>query len=174
MIKKKMEDALNKQINEEMYSAYFYLAMVSYFENINLKGFAFWFKTQVQEEMFHMMKFHTFILERGGQVKLEAIAEPPQKFESPLKLIEEALKHERHITACINNLMDLAMDEKDHASRNLLNWFIDEQVEEEANFEEVLAKLQMVGDNKSMLLMLDNEMRQRPQGQNAFFPTPAV
>jgi ferritin len=174
MIKKKMEDALNKQINEEAFSSYLYLAMVAYFEEQNLKGFAHWFKTQVQEEAFHMMKLYNHIIERGGSVKLEAIDKPKHGWDSPFQLFEEALNHERHITECINNLMDVAIEEKDHAARNLLNWFVDEQVEEEDQFTEIVEKLKMIGDNKAMLLMLDTEMTQRQPGQNPYFPSPGA
>jgi ferritin len=176
MIKKKMEEALNKQINEEMYSAYFYLAMVSYCEKLSLKGFAHWLKAQVQEEMSHVMKFHGYIYGRGGEVKLEAIAKPQKEdWDSPLQLFQEALKHEEHISQCINNLMDVAVEIKDYASRNMLNWFVDEQVEEEETFCEIVEKLKMIGDNKAMLLMLDGEMQQRQPGINPFFaPTDAA
>jgi ferritin len=167
-----MEDALNKQINEEAFSAYFYLAMVSYFEQQNLKGFAHWFRTQVQEEMFHTMKFHNHLYERGGTVKLSAIKEPKQEWDSPFQLFEEAYKHEQYISQCINNLMDVAIAEKDHAARNLLNWFVDEQVEEEDSFSEILDKLKLIGDNGPMLLMLDSDMMQRQPGPNPFFPAP--
>lgn len=173
MINKKMEEALNKQINEEMYSAYFYMAMVHYFETVNLKGFAHWFMTQVQEEMLHSMKFRKYIADRGGEVRLSTINAPEHSFLSPLALCEAALNHEFHITECINNLMDLAISEKDHATRSLLNWYVDEQVEEEDNFTQVVEKLKMIGDNKAMLLMMDAEMMQRAPGMNPFFPTPA-
>lgn len=168
-----MVDALNKQINEEGFSSYLYLSMVTYFEVENLKGFAHWFRTQVQEEMFHVMKFYNFILERGGEPKLDAIEKPKYGWDSPIQLFEEALAHERHITECIDNLVDAAIEEKDHAARNLLNWFVDEQVEEEDQFNEILDKLRMIGDNKAMLLMLDGEMAQRQPGPNPFFPAPA-
>jgi len=173
MINKKMEDALNQQINEEMYSAYLYLAMVHYFEKMNLKGFAHWFMTQVQEEMLHTMKFRKYIADRGGEVTLKAINEPDHSWESPLALCDAALHHEFHITKCINDLMDLAIAEKDHATRSLLNWYVDEQVEEEDNFTQLVEKLKMIEDNKSMLLIMDTEMQQRMPGLNPFFPPPA-
>lgn len=172
MIKKRMVDALNKQINEEGFSSYLYLSMVTYFEMENLKGFAHWFRNQVQEEMFHMMKFYNYILERGGEPVLGAIEKPKFGWDSALQLFEEGLAHERHITECIDNLMDVAIEEKDHATRNLLNWFVDEQVEEEDQFTEILEKLKMIGDNKAMLLMLDNEMGSRQPGPSPYFPAP--
>lgn len=174
MLNKKMEEALNQQVNEEMYSAYFYMAMVHYFEKMNLKGFAHWFMVQVQEEMLHTMKFRKYIADRGGEVRLLAINAPVADFPSPLALCEAALNHEFHITRCINNLMDLAIAEKDHATRSLLNWYVDEQVEEEDNFTQLVEKLKMIGDNKATLLMMDAELQQRPQGLNPFFPAPAA
>jgi len=170
-----MEAALNKQVNEEMYSSYFYLAMVSYFEKLNLKGFAHWFRTQVQEEMFHGMKIYNYLLTRGGSPALEAINKPTmQDWKSPLEVFEDALKHENFITDCIDKLMDLAIEEKDHASRNFLNWYVDEQVEEEENFTELVEKLRMIGDNNAPLLMLDAELGGRQPGTDPFFPAPAA
>lgn len=174
MIKKRVEEALNKQINEEMFSSYLYLAMSAYFESKSLLGFAHWMKTQAQEEMFHSMKFFKHILERGGHVALQAIAEPKREWSSTLNAFEEALAHEEHITACINDLMTVAIEEKDHAVQNLLKWFVDEQVEEEANANEIVDKLKMIGDHGPMLLMQDKEMGLRLPGPNPFFPPPAA
>ncbi|MCP4214165.1 MAG: ferritin [bacterium] len=173
MIKKKIEDAINQQIQEEMFSSNLYLSMVAYFEEQNLKGFSYWMKTQVQEEMFHTMKLFSFVLDRGGKPKVPALAEPKKEWTSVLNVFEEAMAHEEHITNCINNLMDLAIEEKDHAARGLLSWFVDEQVEEEANFNEIVDKLKMIGDDKPSLLLQDKEMTQRPQGLNPFFGVPA-
>ncbi len=161
MIGKVMEDAINKQINEEMYSAYLYLSMSAYFESINLKGFANWMFVQYQEEVEHAMKFNEHLKNRGGRLKLFAIAEPPSEWESPLDAFKATLAHEQHITKCINELVDLAEKEKDRAAYNMLQWFIDEQVEEESNDEEIIAQLEMIGDNKNGLLMLDKELSQR-------------
>lgn len=171
MIKKKIEEAFNKQINEEMYSFYLYLSMAAWFDSINLKGFSLWMKIQAQEEMFHAMKFYNHILERGGNVELAKIAEPKTKWETPLNVYEESLAHERHITACIDNLMNLIQEEKDHAGQSLIQWFVDEQVEEEANFSEMVDKLKMIGDHNPLLLMQDKEMGQRQPGPNPFFNT---
>ncbi len=161
MIGKVMEDAINKQINEEMYSAYLYLSMSAYFESINLKGFANWMFVQYQEEVEHAMKFNEHLKNRGGRLKLFAIAEPPSEWKSPLDAFKATLAHEQHITKCINELVDLAEKEKDRAAYNMLQWFIDEQVEEESNDEEIIAQLEMIGDNKNGLLMLDKELSQR-------------
>ncbi|MCK5056406.1 MAG: ferritin [Candidatus Aminicenantes bacterium] len=173
MIKKKIEEAFNKQINEEIFSFYLYLSMAAWFDSINLKGFAHWMKIQAQEEMFHAMKFYNHILERGGNVGLAEIAGPKTKWESLLNVYEESLAHEGHITGCINDLMDLVIEEKDHAARSLLQWFVDEQVEEEANFSEMVDKLKMVGNHNPLLLMQDKEMGQRQPGPNPFFKTGA-
>ena len=167
MIDKEMEEALNKQINEEMYSAYLYLAMSSYFESIGLKGFAHWMYVQYQEEVGHAMKLYRYIFERGGKVKLYAIKEPPSEWESPLHAFEETLKHEQHITQCINDLVDLAEKKKDRATFNLLQWFINEQVEEEANDEEIISQLKLIGNSGHGLLMLDRELGKRVAGQEA-------
>ncbi|AGB04026.1 ferritin-like protein [Aciduliprofundum sp. MAR08-339] len=161
MIDKDIEEAINKQINEEMYSAYLYLSMSGYFESIGLRGFANWMYVQYQEEMDHAMKFYRYLIERGGRVKLYSINEPPHEWNSPLHAFEETLKHERHITECINNLVDLAEKKKDRATFNLLQWYVDEQVEEEANDEEIIQMLKMIGDKGQGLLMLDRELAKR-------------
>lgn len=173
MIKKKVEDALNKQINEEIFSSYLYLSMAAYFDSTSLGGFAHWLKVHAQEEMFHAMKFYTHIVERGGTVQLTALGDPKKKWDSPLNVFEEALAHENHITECINNLMDLAIEEKDHAAKSMLNWFVDEQVEEEDRFGNMVDKLKMAGDHGPLLLMQDKEMAQRPLGANPYVPAPA-
>ncbi len=161
MIDKDIEKAINKQINEEMYSAYLYLAMSAYFQDINLLGFANWMFVQYQEEISHAMKFYRYLIERGGRVELYAIEQPAKQWDSPLHALEETLKHERHITQCINDLADLAEQKKDRPTLNLLQWYIDEQVEEEANDEEIIAKLKMIGDSPHGLLMIDSQLAQR-------------
>ncbi len=161
MIDKEIEEAINRQINEEMYSSYLYLSMSAYFESLGLRGFANWMYVQYQEEKDHAMKFYRYLIERGGRVKLYAIKEPPHEWDSPLHAFEETLKHERHITQCINDLVDLAEKKKDRATFNLLQWYVDEQVEEEANDEEIIQKLKMIGDNPQGLLMLDRELAAR-------------
>ena len=161
MIDKEIEEAINRQINEEMYSSYLYLSMAAYFENMGLRGFANWMFVQFQEEKDHAMKFYRYLIERGGRVKLYEIKEPPHEWDSPLHAFEETLKHEKHITQCINDLVDLAEKKKDRATFNLLQWYVDEQVEEEANDEEIIQKLKMIGDNPQGLLMLDRELAAR-------------
>ncbi|UCH92608.1 MAG: ferritin [Candidatus Aminicenantes bacterium] len=168
MIKQKMQDAFNKQINEEMYSSYLYLSMAAYFEAVNLGGFSHWMRLQAQEEMFHAMKFFNHIVERGGEVELMAIKEPQKKWDSALKVYEDSLKHEQYITACINNLMDAAIEAKDYAGQNLLKWFVDEQVEEEDTFTDVLEKLKRIGDNEALLLLQDLEMAKRTPSVNPY------
>ncbi len=161
MINKKMQDAINKQINEELFSSYLYLSMSAYFETLNLKGFAHWMKIQAYEEQFHAAKLYNHIVERGGAVNLLPINEPAHSWKSALEIFEESLKHEYHITKCIDDLMNLSLEERDHASRTLLTWFVDEQVEEENSFTEMVEKLKMIGDNNPMLLMQDKEMLAR-------------
>ena len=162
MLSKKMEEALNKQINEEFYSYYLYLSMSAWFASKSMEGFARWMSMQAQEEMIHTMKFYNHILERSAKVKLLQINEPKSEWQSPLEIFENTLEHERHITGCINSLVRLAMDENDFASNSFLQWFIDEQVEEEATANNVLDQLKAIGDNSSGLFMLDREMAGRP------------
>jgi ferritin len=161
MIGKKMQDALNKQINEEMFSSYLYLAMSADFQAKNLAGAGSWMKAQADEETSHAMKFFHFILERGGEVELLPIAKPRKNWKSPLEAFEEAEKHEQHITRCIHDLVDLAVAEKDYATQNLLQWFVNEQVEEEAAAGEIVAKLKMVAESKNGLYMMDRELGAR-------------
>lgn len=172
MINKKMNDAFNKQINEEVFSSYLYLSMAAHFDSLGLSGFSRWFRLQAQEEMFHGMKFYNHIVERGGKVELKAIKDPEKKWISPLKAYEAALKHEQHITRCINDLMDLSMNERDHASKSMLQWFVDEQVEEEATATEIIDKLKLAGDRGEMLYMIDKELSARQPGLNPFDPAP--
>lgn len=158
---KKMEKALSKQINAEMYSAYLYLAMSAYFEGAGMEGFANWMKIQAQEEMIHAMKFYNYVFERGGKVELEAIEKPPSKYESSLDVFEKVLKHEQHVTSLINELYELAISEKDYASQSMLKWFIDEQVEEEDGAAKIVDKVKLAGDKGPGLFMLDKEMAAR-------------
>jgi len=161
MITQKMEEAINKQINEEFYSAYLYLGMAAYFASQNLSGFHHWLYFQYHEELEHAEKLYKYLIERGGQVRLMAIKEPEQNWKGPKDAFEAVLKHERYITGRINELVDIAEREKDRASFAMLQWFINEQVEEEARAQEILAKLEMVGDHKQGLLMIDRELAQR-------------
>ncbi len=160
MMNQKIQEAMNKQINAETYSAYLYLSMAAYFEDINLLGFASWMKCQAQEEMTHAMKFFNFVNERGGRVILTPIDGPPTSWESPLNVFEETYEHETKVSAMINDLVNLAIEEKDHASNNFLQWFVAEQVEEEASADEVVNKIKLAGDGGG-LFMLDKELGAR-------------
>jgi ferritin len=157
----KMAEALNKQLNNEIYSAYLYLSMSAHSTFIGLKGFANWFMVQYQEEMVHAMKIYDYINAQGGQVKLMAIAQPPTQFGSPLNMFEKTLQHEKFITKSINDLVDLAIEEKAHATNIFLQWFVTEQVEEEANDNEIIAKLKLVGKEGNGLFMIDKELAAR-------------
>ncbi len=161
MISVKMQEAINKQIQEELYSAYLYLAMAADSDEKNLKGFANWLQVQYKEETSHAMKLYQYLLERGGKVELKAIQAPPSKFGTPLEVFEQVLAHERHITAAINELYETALKEKDYAAQIFLQWFIEEQVEEEGNATEILEKLKMVGERSGGLLYLDKELKKR-------------
>lgn len=161
MINEKMEKAFNDQINKELYSEYLYLSMKAYFERLNLKGFVNWFNVQVQEEHAHAMGMFDYVHERGGEVELEAIEKPETKWESPLACFEQVLEHEEFVTSRINALMDVADEVKDRASLSFLNWYLKEQVEEEASVGDVLATLRLIGDDKKALLMLDKDLAAR-------------
>ena len=161
MISTNMEKALNDQINAETYSAYLYLSMAAYFEDQGLPGFAAWMKAQAQEELFHAMKFFNYVNERGGRVRLEAIAEPPLEWSSVVDTFEATLDHEKHVTSLINTLVDKAIAEKDHATNNFLQWFVGEQVEEEDTASDILSKLKLMGEATGGLFMLDRELGQR-------------
>lgn len=161
MINKRVETAINEQINAELWSAYLYLSMSAYFNEIGLNGFANWMRIQWQEETAHAMKFFGYLAERGGRVLLKPIADVPARWEGPLNAFEEVLKHEEHVTSLINNLMDIAIEEKDHATKSFLQWFVDEQVEEEASAQEIIDSLKLVDVKGNGLFMLDRELKQR-------------
>jgi ferritin len=158
MLSDKMTDALNGQLNAEMYSSYLYLSMAAYFESLNLKGSAHWMRAQAQEELLHSMKFFEFIKDRQGRIKLRAIADPPTEWDSPLAVFEHVASHEAHVTGLIHGLVTVATDEKDHATRAFLQWFVTEQVEEEAGADEVVQKLRLIAGDNHALLMLDQEL----------------
>jgi len=157
----RVEKAFNDQINEELFSSYVYLAMAAHFEAMNLEGFANWMRHQAQEEVEHAMRLFTYINRRGGRVVLKAIGEPPVDFGSPLEAFQKALAHEQHITGTINALYEIALEEKDYPAQMELQWFIEEQVEEEENAGGVVELLKMAGDNKGALLILDRELGER-------------
>ena len=161
MISKKLQNAINKQINKELYSEYLYLSMAAYLESIGLEGFTNFIKVQVQEERFHTMKFFDYVNERGGRVILEAIARPQIEFKSPVEIFEIAYKHEQYVTKLINALMEVAIKENDHAAKSFLNWYIDEQVEEEASMDKILNQLKMIGGKGQGMLMLDKDLATR-------------
>jgi len=161
MIKEKIQAALNEQLNAEMYSSYLYLSMSAYFESVALKGFANWMRVQAQEELTHAMKFHDFILESGGRVILTALDAPQIQWDSPLAAFEHVYKHEQKVTGMINNLVNLAVTEADHAANNFLQWFVTEQVEEESSADEIVQKMKLSGDDRSALSFLDKELGKR-------------
>ncbi|PKP05156.1 MAG: ferritin [Bacteroidetes bacterium HGW-Bacteroidetes-6] len=158
---KRMEDALNGQINAEMYSSYLYLSMSAYFADKNLNGFANWMRVQAQEELAHAMKFFDFVNERGGRVELKAIEQPQKEWDSVVDAIEETYKHEQLVTSLINNLVNVAIEEKDHATNNFLQWFVSEQVEEEARASELLGELKMIDGKGPAMFMIDRELKTR-------------
>ncbi|NIR42402.1 MAG: ferritin [Gemmatimonadetes bacterium] len=161
MLSKSMEEALNAQINAELYSAYIYLSMSTYFEANDFPGMASWMRHQAQEEVDHAMKFYRYVVDRDGRVTLAAIDAPPTDWKSPLAAFEKAYKHEQHVTGLINELVAQADEENDYATRNMLDWFVDEQVEEEATASAIVARLKLIGDNAPGLIMLDRELGAR-------------
>jgi ferritin len=156
-----MQAAMNRQINAELHSAYLYLAMAAYFEHENLPGFAHWMRLQANEELAHALKFFDFIVERRGRVLLEPVGAVPTEWASPLAVFENALAHEQKVTGLIHGLVNLAVEERDHASDSFLQWFVDEQVEEEASADAVVQQLKLAGDSGVALLILDRELGAR-------------
>jgi ferritin len=167
MLNKKIQDAFNQQINAELFSEYLYLSMAAHFESESLKGMANWMRIQAGEEHTHAMKFYQFILDRGGKVTLAQIDAPKTNWSSPLEAFEEAYAHEVKVTGLINNLANFAIDEKDHAAHQFLEWFVNEQVEEESNAQTIIDQLKMVGDNGVAVYMIDKELGQRQPAAGA-------
>ncbi|MBK9924425.1 MAG: ferritin [Anaerolineales bacterium] len=161
MIGKPMQDAMNEQINKEMFSSYLYLSMAAYFEDKNLPGFANWMRTQADEEREHAMKFYDFILERGGRIQLKAIDAPKTEWTSNLEVVEEIAAHEAKVTTSIYALYELALKEKDYPAQVMLQWFISEQVEEEKNAAEIVASLKMIEARETAVLQLDHRLSKR-------------
>jgi ferritin len=161
MLTKPMQAALNEQINKELFSSYLYLSMAAYFEDRNLPGFAHWMHIQADEEREHGMKFYHFIVDRGGQVALKAIDAPKTSWSSSLELFREVAEHEAKVTASINDLYELALQEKDYPAQAMLQWFITEQVEEEKNAAEIVAQLELVEARGTAVLMLDHRLAKR-------------
>lgn len=161
MISNKLEKELNKQLNAELYSAYLYLSMAAYLSQKNLNGFSNWMKIQFEEEQAHANKLFQYILDRGGNVELLEIKKPKSEWNDIIDVFENILKHEEHITSRINDLVDVAMEEKDHATVVLMQWYVNEQVEEEATVNDMLDQLKLIEGKGSGLFMLDREAKQR-------------
>ncbi|NJE04717.1 ferritin [Thermococcus sp. M36] len=161
MLSERMLKALNEQLNRELYSAYLYFSMAAYFEDMNLEGFANWMKAQAEEELGHALRFYNYIYDRNGRVELKAVQEPPKEWDSPLAAFEAAYEHEQFITRHIHELAALAEEEKDYSTRAFLEWFINEQVEEEANVKKIVDKLKFAKDSPQVIFMLDQELGQR-------------
>ncbi len=162
-LSKKVEDVLNKQINAEFWSAYMYLSMSAYFQSVAMNGFAHWMRLQFEEEKAHALKIYDYVFSRGGEVKLDTIANVPTQWNSVSEVIKATYEHECKVTAMIYNCYEVANSEKDYATSSMLQWFIDEQVEEEANVQEILDKLALVGESKHTLYLLDKEMKKRTE-----------
>lgn len=158
MIDEEMVNALNKQLNAELYSGYMYLAMAAYFESIDLPGFANWNRVHAQEEFTHGMKFYDYLVSRGARVTLTEIEAPPTEWEGAFAVFDHVLRHEQMVTGLINKLVDLAISQKDHATNNFLQWFVAEQVEEEETAGGILKKVKLAGDDSSALLLLDRDL----------------
>ena len=161
MMSKKLEDAINEQIKNEFFSGYLYLSMAAQAESMNLPGTAHWFKVQAKEEQEHGMKFYEFINDRGGRVLLKAMDQPETEFKTVLDMFEKTLEHEKLVTSLINKLYEIALQEKDYPAQIMLQWFIDEQVEEEKNASDIIATLKMIGEKGQALHMLDQELGKR-------------
>jgi ferritin len=161
MLSKVVQDTINEQIKNELYSAYLYLSMSAHCEAANLHGFAHWMRVQSQEEVSHAMKFFEFVFDRGGRVVLQAIDQPPVDFKSPLDLFQQTLAHEQKVTGMINHIYDLAAKENDYATQTFVQWFITEQVEEEKNASQILEQLKVIGDQPAALFMLDSYLGKR-------------
>ena len=161
MIGKAMQDAMNEQINKELFSSYLYLSMAAYFEERNLPGFGHWMRLQEAEERVHAMKLYDYILERGGKVTLKGIDAPKTEWKSNLEVAEEVVAHEAKVTASIHALYELALKEKDYPSQVMLQWFITEQVEEEKNAAEIVANLKLIEERGTAVMMLDHRLAKR-------------
>ena len=164
MIDGKMQEAINKHINAELYSSYLYLSMSAHYQSINLTGFAHWMRVQAREELAHALKFYDHVIERGGAVALQPVDAPPSRWDSPLAAFEDAYRHEQKVTGLINQLVDDAVQTRDHATNNFLQWFVAEQVEEEASADAIVQKLRLVGDAPGGLLMIDHHLGERASG----------
>ena len=161
MISQKLQDAINEQINSEFYAAHLYLSMATYCDTLSLGGFAHWMKLQYEEEQSHALKLYDFLTDRGGRAVLQAIEQPPVEFESVTSIMQLALEQEKMVTAKIDTLYELALDERDYSAHVLLEWFVDEQVEEEKSLAEIIDHLNMVGNDGTGILLLDSRLAAR-------------
>lgn len=161
MINSKIQNAINEQINAEFYSAFLYLSMSAYCQRINLPGYANWLKIQYQEEVTHALKFYNYLIDRGANVELKTIQNPKIEWSSPVEVFKDTLMHEQHVTSLINNLVDLSIKEKDFATNSMLQWFVNEQVEEEANASLIYEQTKRVENSNDGLFMLDKELKAR-------------
>ncbi len=161
MLDSEIENAVNDQINAEIYSSHLYYSMSAYFESLSLKGFAHWLRVQALEELTHVQKFFAYVHERGGRAKMLAVEAPPNEWGSPLAAFEAVYEHEVEVSRLINELMNLSLSRSDHATTNFLQWFIAEQVEEEASADEVVQRLKLVDKTEGGLFLLDQEMDKR-------------
>lgn len=165
MIKERILKALNDQINREFYASYLYLAMAAHFDLQSLDGFARWMFKQSEEEYGHAMRILNHVLERGGRVELQPIAAPPSEFGTPLDIFRQALEHEQRVTGYINDIYKMAVEEEDYATQSLMEWFVNEQVEEEDTIGRIVDRLELAGDNRAAILMLDAELGQRTEAE---------
>lgn len=157
----KIVKALNDQINFELYSAYIYMSMSAYLKTLNLSGFAHWMEIQTKEELSHALKIYNYLIERGGKVSFQPVKEPPEKWESPMAAFKHAHEHEQVVTSRIGKIVDLALKEKDHITNNQMHWFLNEQIEEEANVLAIYQQLKMANNAPQVLLIMDRELAQR-------------
>ena len=167
MLKERVQDAINEQINAELYSSYIYLAMAAYFESESLPGFAKWMEAQAAEEVAHAMRFYKYVYDRGGRVWLKPVEGPRGEWGDPVEVFQNTLDHERYVSELIHKLVDLAREEHDHPTENMLQWFVAEQIEEEATAEAILEQLKRMGEAKSALFMMDRELGSRTTSTSA-------
>jgi ferritin len=158
MISNAMAQRLNGQVNREFYSAYFYMSMSAHSESENLKGIAAWFMAKYDEEMAHAMKIYRYLHDQGARIELEAVDKPPNQYAGVLDMFEKTLAHEQEVTTSFNDLVDAALAEKDHATNIFLQWFVTEQIEEEATVNDIIGRLKLVGEHGEGLFMIDNEL----------------
>ncbi|MFC2091994.1 ferritin [Elusimicrobiota bacterium] len=161
VINEKILDSINKQINAELYSAYIYLSMSAYFDSINLVGFAGWMKAQAKEEVSHAMKFYDYMVKQGARILMDTIEKPQAEWSSPLDVFEYTYNHEQKVTGLINSMVELASSQQDTETVKFLNWYVDEQVEEEESASKIVAKIKAAGDDREALMLLDRELGQR-------------